>query len=235
MNITKNLTVTLVLTFMLTSTTVFAFTISGAGLTLTTPKLTIIGPPAYTPVATHPTYTLDILTDQSEVKYRPFIRPIDEPEKHTFKISGKFRLIVDNDSFYKTVLWLKPIEIDWSPLPTEPFTFPTFPIAYDGLNFSDTGDVCNYTNCGNFGSLLSLQEEYVSGSFDGNFLEMTGSIKTPFSEPYSYTIRASVFESAPVPEPSTIVLFGSAAAGLCFIRYRKCSKSNCRELRKERQ
>lgn len=69
MNITKNLTVALVLTFMLTSTTVFAFTITGAGLTLVETKIPNIAPPVYAPLATHQPYILDIQTNFSEVTY----------------------------------------------------------------------------------------------------------------------------------------------------------------------
>ena len=123
-----------------------------------------------------------------------------------------------------------------APLPDEPFRFPTFPIAYDGLTFSGTGNWCNLTSCGQLGYPFFLgNEASVEGLFDGKRVEMRGAAQIGFLDSFSYTIRASVIESAPVPEPSTIVLFGSVAAGLYFIRYRKGSKSNCRELRKEHQ
>ena len=166
-------------------------------------------------------YTLDIQTELSEITYSPFF-PIGggSAPPEVFEISGRFSLIVDTDSYYQTVLRFEPINISTPTLSQGPFNFPTFPLGYDGLLFSDNGDPCNYfdlpgscASMGNFG--------YAVGSFDGFSLKMSGEAPIDYFESYSYSIQASVVESSSVPEPSTFMLLGSSVLALGVIRFRK--------------
>jgi len=170
----------------------------------------------------HANTTLQIDPSSSYFFVAPWYFIGNDNSTEKYPISGTFNLKFD--TWYDIVdrIRFEPVNISTPILPRGPFTFPEYPVEFDGINFSGNGDPCNFYSgqgtcysMGNFG--------FYSGSFDGENLDMTGAAPIDFDESYFFSIKAEV-AATPVPEPTTILLLGFGLVGMAGYGRKKLFK-----------